>query len=503
MNKPYLKFGPGSGTASKLFRAYLTPDVGGQGGGTGKKKKEEKADPDDDDEDSSDELKAIKSIGKQVDSFKELLGDKADAEEIATIKADLLELKEGIETLTSKQVTDLLDKINKQNQSLHEQIIELQEGADQTKETEDKTFKGRRSELISRKAVQDFITATFESKDDAGNGKGKKTRDDARIEIKAAETFGYPTFFEGDNGTDITAFTGRFIDPTLYVRKRKRNLILDNFDIQTINVPTLVYLIKVEIGDGNPTAGDPGGADWILSGAAKPQRSFRVTTGTVNAKKVAIFGTVEDKLLRDVASLENWIREDFMLEMREKINDGLLNNNPAINANAPLGLKVNAIQYSPTPAFTLSVADATYIDALIATFALFTHNKEEAAIAFVSSDIFYRILSLKDTQARYLNNPLVYTNAIGELYIAGVHIIWADEEDVPSDHVLVIGVDLGFKIKAYGNLVFERGLNGEDFRYDRTSYRGYQEFLTYIPENRENSVLYDSWANIFAAISEA
>jgi hypothetical protein len=49
-------------------------------------------------------------------------------------------------------------------------------------------------------------------------------------------------------------------------------------------------------------------------------------------------------------------------------------------------------------------------------------------------------------------------------------------------------------------MVFERGLNDEDFRYDRTSFRGYQRFLTFIPEQRENSVLYDTWANVQAGI---
>lgn len=500
MKKHILQPGAGSFNALRLGVGYVhvhrAADAGGQGGGNTvpKKKKKDDADKtgeDDDDSDASAELKAINAIGKQVTTFKEMLGDKADTAEIEKLQEAIDELKEGLETLTGKEVTALLESINKSNESLHKQIIELQEKAAETQESTTKRSRG--NQLITEKAIQDFVNATFKD--------GKKTHEAARIEIKAAENFGYPQFFEGADGTDVTAFTGRFIDPTLYKRKRKRNLILDNFDIQTINVPTLVYLQKVEIGDANVTAGDPGGADWILSGQIKPQRSFRVTSATVDAKKVAIFGTVEDKLLRDVPSLQNWIQEDFMLEMLEKINDGLLNNNPAINADAPLGLKINAIQFTATPAFNQTIANVTYIDALIAVFALFIQNKEEALQAFVSSDVYYRILSLKDLQARYQNNPLIYTNALGDLYIAGVKIMWADEEDIPSDHLLVTGVDLGFKIKAYSTMVFERGLNGEDFRYDRTSFRSWQEFLTYIPSNRYNSVLYDSWANVFAAIA--
>jgi hypothetical protein len=49
-------------------------------------------------------------------------------------------------------------------------------------------------------------------------------------------------------------------------------------------------------------------------------------------------------------------------------------------------------------------------------------------------------------------------------------------------------------------MVLETGLNGEDFREDKTSFRGYQEFLSYLPENNENGVVYDTFANIYAAI---
>ncbi len=438
------------------------------------------------------ELKAIAKISDQVEKFNTMLGERASKEEFEAVKAEIEQLKEGLASMSAKQLTDSIESINKANASILKQIEEMQEEAAQNKET---SRGGSRKVLgsVSTKDIEKFVADTFKD--------GKKTHDPAKITIKAAETFGYPNFFEGGANTDITAFTGRFIDPELYKVRHKRNMILDHFTITQIGVPTLIYLQKEEVGDTNTVSGDPGGAAWILSGAAKPKRSFRVSTGTVDAKKIAIFGTVEDKLLKDVPSLENWIREDFMQQMREGINDGLLNNNPAVNPEAPLGLKVNAIQYSVTPAFDNKIENPNYIDALIAIFALFAYNREEAGIAFVSSDVWYAIHNLKDLNERYQNNNLVYTNNMGELYIAGVHVVWVDQDDVSSEQVIVVGKDLGFKIKAYGDMVFERGLNGEDFRYDRTSFRGYQEFLSYIPSNRENSVLFDTWANVEAAIA--
>lgn len=444
------------------------------------------------------EAEAIKAIGTQVAQFKTMLGAKADAAQFTTLEQQIKDLSDNIGTMKSEAISQAIKDINASNEKVYKQLVEFQEAQAEAKENQDKAPK--KGILVQTKDVADFIKETFG--DDAA--RGKKTANPAKVEInKAAETFGYATFFDGGENTQIDAFTGRFVDPTLYQRKRKRNLILDNFVIRTINVPKLIYLIKVEDGsDGDSSEGDSGGAGWIASGEIKPMRSFRVTTGEAEAKKIAIFGTVEDKLLRDVSSLENWIREDFMDEMREGINDGLLNNDPDTDPDAPLGLKTNAIQYTATPAYNnVFVADSSnYIDQIFAILARMAYNKEEAGVVFVGSDVFYRIMHLKDSEGRYQNNNLVYTDALGRLFIGGVEVVMADEEDIPGTNVLVIARDLGFKIYAYGPMVFERGLNGEDFRYDRTSFRGYQEFLSFIPENRENSVLYDTWANVKAAI---
>lgn len=463
-------------------------------GGTGDDTPKEFVDTADD----TDEVKSIKAMGRQVHEFKKALGTKADAAEFKTLSDKIEALAKGIKDMESAAILDSIKSINEANEKIWKQIGEMQEELLKEKEAEG-IGKNRKGIFVATKDVEKFIKETF------GDDK-RKTKAEAKIEIhtsKAAENFGYATFFEGGPDTDQSAFTGRVIDPTLYQRRRKTNIILDYFDIRTINVPELVFLVKVEDGDdADSSSGDSGGAAWILSGAEKPKRSFKVTSQSVKAKKVAIFGTVEDELLQDVPSLERWIREDFMDEMREEINDGLLNNNPAVNPDAPLGLKTNATQFSASPGYADKFAanSTTYIDQLIATFATLRYRREEAGIAFVASDVWYLIQHLKDNDLRYQNNNLVYTNTLGQLYIAGVLIVPVDQDDVPSTHVLVIGKDLGFKIFAYGPMVFERGLNEDDFRHDRTSFRGYQRFLTFIPTQRENSVLYDTWANVKAGI---
>lgn len=462
----------------------------------------------------SEELKAIETIGKQIEGFKKELGAKADKASMEEVNSALAEMRKILDKLEEgaeedaeeaaaaeeeleknmKLINGHIEKFGKQIEELRTEIAIQKDNGKPSRKT-----------LVKQEDLEAFIKATFV---DPTREKSAKTHNHASVKmntnmvLKAAEIMGEPEFFEGAAGTQTDVFTGRYIDPTLYQRKRKRNLILDHFAIESVTVPKLYYMEKKEVSGDSGSSVDVGGADWILSGAQKPQRSFRVTTGSVEAKKVAIFGTVDDKLLRDVPSLNNWLQEDFSDEMKEAYNDALLNNDPAVNPEAPLGLKENAIQYVVTTAFDEAILDPNEIDSIVAAAAYMRSLKEQPAVAFVSSDIFYKMHILKDLQAKYQNDNLVYTNTAGQLFVAGVQIVDVDEEDVPSTHLLLIGAEVGFKIKNYGSMVFERGLNGEDFRHDRTSYRGYQEVLSYIAEHRNNSVLYDTFANIITAIAE-
>jgi len=448
------------------------------------------------DETKSPEILAIEEVAKQVDGFKKDLGERANKAEIKEVKDTLDDLKKNIGKYSEKEIDSALDKINKANEKLHTQLEEMLEDVQKAKDN-----KGGRAklQLFDPAELKKFVDDTFVD--------GKKTSNKASFSIntgmvlKTAEIMGYPDFFAGVDGvtTDVSAFTGRFIDPTLYQRTRKRNFILDNMPAESISVPTLIYLEKIEVAGEDTSQEDVGAAAWIVSGGAKPMRSFRVTSTQVEAKKIAIFGTVHDKLLRDVPSLENWIREDFTDEMREGYNDGLLNNNPAVDPLAPLGLKQNAILYADTTPFTNTILGANEIDAIIAAIAYQASLKEQTVMAVVSSSVYFRLFALKDLEGRYQNNNLVYTNTQGQIFIAGIRVVMADVEDIPDTHLLLIAAN-GFRIKNYRSLVFERGLNGEDFRYDRTSFRAYQEVLSYIPSHRYNSVLYDTFSNIITAI---
>lgn len=453
---------------------YRTADADGQGGGGGNG-----VDPFD-------------AVVKSVEEIAKQLGDAVKPEEVASLKEELAALKTSHAEMKAADVDAKILAINSKTESMFNQLIELQaKSADSADKANNSN--GNVRALYSKKSVEDYV-------------KGVMTKSGKHLleieEVKAAETFGIPQSFVTGTGADTAVVaSGYQLVPGLVAKRRKTNIMLDYFPIQNISVPYLIYLEKIEIGTGTAPNNGPGSAAWIESGEAKPKRSFRIQAVRADAKKLAIFGTIEDCLLMDIPSFDNWIRTDFQEQLDEVANNGLLRGNPAVNAKEPTGLITNASQYVVTLAFDETVTAANYIDAIIAAAAsMVTNSKYAAERVFVSRDVWFRIIALKGTDERYLNNPLVYVSSLGELYIAGVHVVAVDAGDVPSTHLLMVGADLGFRILRYGNAGIETGLNGTDFQEDKTSYRGWRRYITYFPSNTRGSVIYDTFANIIALI---
>jgi HK97 family phage major capsid protein len=440
------------------------------------------------DENKSPELIAIEKIEKQHESMVEALGEKASKTEMEAIGKDITDVKKFAAEMTEKELDKKIEEINDGLAKQVELVEEIKESVSVMKES----GQGNKFEpTLTEEALKEYIDKVRASKNT-----------NQSMVIKAPEVFGYDQTFGGTgSGVDQSLFTGRTVDPEFYQRRRKANFILDNMNMRPIGTPVLHFMSKEEVGDANPTAGDPGGAGWILCGDPKPQRSFRVTADKVEAKKLAIYTRAQDALLEDIPSFRNWIQTDMRDEMMEAFNDGLLNNDVGINPLAPEGLKTNATLYAPTPGYATDIVVSNKVDQIFAAIARMRFLKEQANIIGVSSDVYYRLQHLKGNDGHYIGkDERVFVNNVGQLFIGGVMVVAADEEDIPSTHLLVLGADNGFNIRTYKDIVLEQGLNGQDFREDHTSFRAYQRVLSYIPPHRANSVMYDTFDNIATAI---
>lgn len=433
----------------------------------------------------SKEIELITNISNQITKMQGSFASKAD---VNVLNDELASIKESIARIENEFGDG-------ETESVKTRLRELEQGMNYAKDNG--SGRSNSQPLVDHNELKAFIKTTFDGQRKTSAMASFKINSRAIFANKAAEIMGSPAFYNGTSGNAVQRLA---FDPKLYSPTRKRNLVLDFLPIESVNAGKIFYAEKEYVSGESGSVEDTGGAEWVTSGGQKPMKSFRTTTSEAEAKKVAIFSTIDDKLLRDVPSLDLWIREELTEDIKEAYNDALLNNNPGVDPDAPQGIKHAAVAFSGAPSFSGQITDPTEIDAIVAAAAGMAITGEQPAMVFVSYDTWYKIHVLKDGEARYQNAGLVYS-ALGGLIIGGVQVLPVDGLDVPSSHLLLIGADLGFKIKNYGSLIFERGLNGEDFRHDRTSYRAYQEVLSYIPSHRENSVMYDSFANIFADIT--
>src|SRR5690606_4607049 len=125
------------------------------------------------------------------EEFKKYLNDDAvKKQDLESVKYLVTELKANLDEWNQKQISEAIDKINKKNESLHKQIIELQEKEADRMKGEGKSKQG---ELVSEKDIKDFVSKMFPNGEKDGAAS-------ASIELKAAETFGSAvTFVSGSD----------------------------------------------------------------------------------------------------------------------------------------------------------------------------------------------------------------------------------------------------------------------------------------------------------------
>src|SRR5690554_5352602 len=112
------------------------------------------------DETKSPELEAIEKVSANLESYKEKLGEKADKKDFEGLETTIKELKEGLETMTAKQVTDKMETINAGMEKAFKQILDLQE---QLNEQKEKTGKdGKKGNRLSKKEIEDFTKSFFD-----------------------------------------------------------------------------------------------------------------------------------------------------------------------------------------------------------------------------------------------------------------------------------------------------------------------------------------------------
>lgn len=236
-----------------------------------------------------------------------------------------------------------------------------------------------------------------------------------------------------------------------------------------------------------------GAANFIGEGVLKPQTSFELATQTSVPKKVAERMRVSTEMLNDVPGLESIIRNEMVYELEKHANDSVLT--ATASSTDVAGITTLA------SAFTLTTIEAgaspTYTDAIRAAIAqLQSLNFTDNLAAFVNPiDAANMDLSKSASDGHYLLPPFVSQSG---MLVSGVPV-YVDNNIAVGN--LLIGDMTKYKIYMYEDLTVRFGLDGNDFSENMVTVIAEMRFHQTFSTNHTGAFIYDSFADIIAAIT--
>jgi HK97 family phage major capsid protein len=250
------------------------------------------------------------------------------------------------------------------------------------------------------------------------------------------------------------------------------------------NLNPLVWVNKVN---------KEGAANFIGEGVLKPQVSFELATQQSVPKKVAERMRVSTEMLNDVPGLESLIRNEMIYEIEKHANDSVLT--ATASATDPAGITTLA------SGFTLTTIEAgtapTYADAIRAAIAqLQSLNFTDNIAAFINPiDAANMDLSKSSDDGHYLLPPFVSQSG---MLVSGVPV-YVDNNIAVGN--LLIGDMTKYKIYMVEDLTVRFGLNGDDFSENMVTVIAEMRFHQTFSTNHTGAFIYDSFADIVAAIT--
>ena len=229
-----------------------------------------------------------------------------------------------------------------------------------------------------------------------------------------------------------------------------------------------------------------GAAAFIGPGVAKPGISFEIATEISNAKKVAVSEKFAIELLDDIEGMQSWLEQEIEYQLKYKVNTTLMTG--TASSTVPAGIQTISTGFTLT---TVETVDPNNWDAIRACVAqLRSGNLMGAVTAFV--------------------NPIDYANMVmtkavsqGQLFIAGetgANVI--EDNNIPVGYVQVALLDY-YKVLIYKDLTITYGVENDDFTKNLITAVGEMRIHQFFSENHTGAFIYDTFANIKAAITPA
>lgn len=237
-----------------------------------------------------------------------------------------------------------------------------------------------------------------------------------------------------------------------------------------------------------------GAAGFIGPGVAKPGVSFELATEISNAKKIAATEKIALELLDDIEGFSSFVEDELRYQVRAKVNTTLMTG--VSSTTVPAGIQTLSVPYSLT---TIQTDNPNFMDCIRACVAqLRSGNLVGAATAFINPiDAANMDLTKANTSGVYLLPPFVTADGRS---IGGATVV--EDNNVAVGYVQVALLDY-YKIKIYKDFAITMGWENDDFTKNLVTIIGEMRLHQIFSENFNGAFIYDSFADIQAAIAAA
>lgn len=237
-----------------------------------------------------------------------------------------------------------------------------------------------------------------------------------------------------------------------------------------------------------------GNAEFIGEGVLKPLASFELETETSVPKKVAERMKASTELLYDVEGMESFIRDELRYEVMIAANTAVLTG--VASATSPAGVTTVASAYNLT---TISTPNPNNYDAILAAATQIRSLNFTGVLEAYMNPI--DIANMKLTKAVdsgvYMIPP--FTTNTG-MVINGIEVIEDNNIAVGS---LLIGDMTKYRILMHQDFFVAFGWEDDDFSKNLVTVIGEMRFHQYTSSNWTGAWVYDTFANIKAALEPA
>lgn len=456
MKKEYLKF-------SRRPISYLPQIVSRRTPGSyrGASYKSGGGDPDDDEEEKK---KLLSEIQKKVGDEIEKRGFVPKSE----VEALIAEQFKGMDL-------EALRKYKKDSEDNSETIRNLAEKLEKL-EKRAKVPEGVRQSL--RQEIRTQLRAQYD-KNKEGFEKFKKGEiKNLQLELRVPATMLESTNLGGSPYLPMPGF-----EPGVIQIARQRPFMMSISNTGSTDRPSVVWTQKV-----NPE----GEALFIGEGVVKPLIDFNISTTRTDAKKVADKIKVSTEMLDDIDFMASEIENELIYQIEIKTSTQLLSGD-GLGDNLA-GLDTFAGGYVLTSVKTTEPNNADAIRAAITQVRTMFFMPDIVVVNPIDAT---NLELTKASDGHYIMPPFM---AADGTRIAGVRVI--EETGIPVGSVLV-GDMTRFRVRIYKAIAIYYGWVNDDFEKNLVTVIGEQRLFSFVPSNETGAFVYDTFANIKAAITAA